>query len=640
MAELRRQSKEQVPIIRRLPIGAEVQPDGGVHFRLWAAKCRRVSIQISRAGQAGEPTSLHPEENGYFSAFVADAGAGDLYWLLADGDDYRLPDPASRFQPEGPHGPSEIIDPSASPWHDSAWQGVKLAGQVLYEMHVGTFTREGTWAAAARELPELADTGITLLEIMPVAGFPGRFNWGYDGVNLYAPTHQYGRPDAMRAFVDAAHQCGIGVILDVVYNHFGPDGNYLERFSAEYFTDRHKTDWGTALNYDGPGSAPVREFFIHNAGYWIDEFHLDGLRLDATQNIYDSSDDHLLAALTRQARATAGRRSIVVTAENESQEAKLVRPADRGGYGLDGIWNDDFHHAALVALSGRNEAYYSDYLGTARELLAAARHGFLYQGQWSQWQEQRRGTPARDLPPWAFITFLENHDQVSNSLRGLRAHQLTSPGRHRALTALLLLGPSTPLLFQGQEFGATTPFMFFADHHQELAPLVHKGRKEFLSQFPSIDVESSKRVIDDPALETTFQRCILDLSERERNAPVYRLHKDLLKLRREEPALRPRDRPWFDGAVLGEQALALRYFGESENDDRLLLVNLGVDLPLCPLPEPLLAPPLGKRWTIRWSSEDIKYRGCGTPALRTDSAWRLVGEAAIWLALEEEIENG
>jgi len=495
-------------------------------------------------------------------------------------------------------------------------------------------TREGTWEAAERELSELKEAGITLLEVMPVGEFPGRFNWGYDGVDLYAPAHVYGRPDNMRRFVNRAHELGMGVILDVVYNHIGPDGNYLKQFAEEYFTDQHTTDWGEAINFYADGCEPVRDFFIQNAGYWIDEFHLDGLRLDATQNIYDESEDHVIAALARKAREKAGRRSIVIVAENEPQEAKLVRPASKGGYALDGVWNDDFHHSALVALRGRNEAYYSDFLGRAEELLSATKNGYLYQGQWSQWQNKRRGTPCRDIPAWAFVTFLENHDQVSNSLTGQRVREMTCPGRYRAMTALLLLGPGTPMLFHGQEFGATTPYLFFADHHAELAPLVHKGRKEFLSQFPSIATEQSQAMIDDPARPETFERCRLDLTERKKNEPIYRMHKDLIKLRRDEPALKPRNERWYDGAVLNERAFLLRYFGGSEREDRMLLINLGPDYHYCPLAEPLLAPPEGMRWTIHWSSEDVRYGGLGTPKLLMHEDWKLLGESALWLAPE------
>ncbi len=634
---------------RRMAVGAEVQPGGGVHFRLWAPRCQQVRVQISQ-GSGGDPIiePLKSDEGGYYSVFVSQAAAGDRYCYLLDEDDKlnndkRLPDPASRFQPKGPHEASEVVDPSSYQWKDAEWGGVKLAGQVMYEFHLGTFTREGTWQAAIGQLEELKELGITLLEVMPVADFPGRFNWGYDGVNLYAPAHNYGRPDDMRTFVDRAHQLGIGVILDVVYNHIGPDGNYLKRFAEEYFTSVHKTDWGEAINFDSDGCQSVREFFIQNAGYWIDEFHLDGLRLDATQNIYDASDDHVIAALTRYAREKAGGRSIIVVGENEPQEAKLVRSPSAGGYGLDGLWNDDFQHSALVALLGHNEAYYSDYLGRPEELLAACKHGFIYQGQWSQWQKKRRGTPARDLPPWAFITFLENHDQVSNSLTGKRPNQLTSPARHRAMTALWLLNPGTPMFFHGQEFGASTPYLFFADHHPELSRLVHKGRKEFLAQFPSIASEDAQAIIDEPSKIETFERCRLDLAEREKHAPIYQMHKDLLRLRREEPVLyrhdelagAAREKGWFDGAVLNEAAFLLRYFSAKPNDERLLIVNLGTAHHFCPLAEPLLAAPAAMRWSVGWSSEDVRYGGLGTPELTMDEDWKLNGEMALWLVPEK-----
>jgi maltooligosyltrehalose trehalohydrolase len=293
-----------------------------------------------------------------------------------------------------------------------------------------------------------------------VAEFAGRFGWGFDGVDLYPPTRLYGAPDDMRAFVDAAHRIGLGVILDVVYNHLGPSGNYLPQFSERYFSDKYGTEWGEPFNYDGEDSAPVREFIVANAGYWIAEFHLDGLRLDATQSMHDASPEHVLAAIGREARRAAGPRSIVLVAENEPQETRLVRPPEEGGYGLDALWNDDFHHSAMVALTGRSEAYYSDTRGEPQELISAVKYGYLFQGQHYDWQRDRRGTPAWGLAPTAFVTFLQNHDQVANSAHGLRGHELTSPGRWRAMTALLLLSPGTPMLFQGQEFSASAPFLF------------------------------------------------------------------------------------------------------------------------------------------------------------------------------------
>jgi maltooligosyltrehalose trehalohydrolase len=328
-------------------------------------------------------------------------------------------------------------------------------------------------------------------------------------------------------------------------------------------------------------------------------------------------------------RAARGRATLIV-AENEAQQAKLGRPFDQGGYGIDALWNDDFHHSARVALTGHNEAYYGDFLGAPQEFISAVKWGFLYQGQRFSWQKKRRGTPAFDLEPAAFITFTENHDQVANSARGLRTWQLSSPGRYRAMTALLLLAPATPMLFQGQEFAASSPFLFFADHKPELARLVKKGRAQFLSQFPSVARPEMQQLLPDPADPNSFARCKLDLSERQRHGEAYALHRDLLKLRREDAVFRLQRRHGVDGAVLGPQAFVLRFFGEN-GDDRLLVVSLGRDLHLDPAPEPLLAPPEGRTWQVLWSSEDPRYGGCGTPPLETESNWHIPGEAAVAL---------
>ena len=466
---------------RRIPVGAEPMP-AGTHFRVWAPKCARVEVVTEPSGRT---VPLDAEEGGYFSGMVEGIGAGTRYRYRLDGGD-ALPDPASRFQPDGPHGPSEVVDPGPFGWTDGGWPGVRLPGQVIYELHIGTFTPSGDWPGAIAELPRLARLGVTAVEVMPVADFPGRFGWGYDGVNLFAPTRLYGSPDDFRRFVDAAHRHGIGVLLDVVYNHLGPDGNYLGRFSDHYFTHRHVTEWGDAINFDDAGSGPVREFFIANAGYWIDEFHLDGLRLDATQAIRDSSPESILTAIGRRVREAAAGRGTIVVAEDESQRTSLVRPAAEGGCGLDALWNDDFHHSALVALTGRREYYYADYAGTPQELVSSLKYGYLFQGQPYRSQGRRRGSAAFGIPPMHFVSYIENHDQVANSARGLRSWQVTSPGRWRAMTALTLLGPGTPMLFMGQEYAASTPFLYFADHNPELAALVRKGRGDFLAQFESI----------------------------------------------------------------------------------------------------------------------------------------------------------
>lgn len=614
----------------RLPVGAEVQPLGGVYFRVWAPASKKVTVIHGKDAELASPvrTPLKAETGGYWSALVPEAEAGMHYrYELESGS---FPDPASRFQPQGPHGASRIIDPSAFAWSDQDWKGVSREGQVIYEMHIGTFTREGTWAAAMEQLPHLAELGVTLLEVMPVADFPGRYGWGYDGVNLFAPTRLYGEPDDFRRFVDRAHALKLGVILDVVYNHLGPDGNYLRQFAPHYFATKHITEWGEAINFDDEFSAPVRELFVANAGYWIEEFHCDGLRLDATQQIFDDSKEHILAAITRRVSEAARWRGTFVVGENEPQHARLLRPRENGGHGLDALWNDDFHHSAVVAMTGRNEAYYTDYHGSPQEFISAAKWGFLFQGQRYKWQKARRGTPCLDLGSTNFVTFLQNHDQIANSLWGRRAHTLTSSAKFRALTALLLLGPNTPMLFQGQEFAATAPFLYFADHNPELAALVAQGRGKFLEQFPSIASEDVAKLIPNPESEQTFLRCKLDFSDREKHADVLRLHADLLKLRKNDPLLGKARRGTFDGAVLSGSALALRFFGRNQ-DDRLLLVNLGAHLHLDPAPEPLLAPPMDCLWSTAWSSEDPRYGGGGTPSLDSDDNWNIPAECAVLL---------
>lgn len=610
-------------------IGAEPASEG-VHFRVWAPDHSTLSVDVE--GHGTYP--LHRVEAGYFSGLVTDIPHDARYlYRFANGE--TLPDPASRFQPEGPVGPSQVVDARRYRWSDHEWMGRPLEEFVIYEMHIGTFTSEGTWQAALFELKELASVGITCIELMPVAEFPGRWGWGYDGVDLFAPFHHYGTPDDFRAFVDEAHRLHLCVIVDVVYNHLGPDGNHLKRFASAYFSKEHSTDWGEAINFDGLDCGPVREFFLANAEYWIVDFHLDGLRLDATQDIHDDtpSKHHILTEIGRRVREAAPRRTIIIIAENEPQVSNLCRLVDQGGNGLDALWNDDFHHAAVVAMTGRREAYYSDYRGNPQEFVSAAKFGFLYQGQWYSWQDASRGQPALDLEHSRFVTFLQNHDQVANSGRGLRAHRVTNPGLYRTFTALLLLGPGTPMLFQGQEFAASSPFYYFVDHHPELAQMVEAGRHQFLSQFPSLQDPDAQRLLAPVADPQTFHRCKLDFAERQTNAPLYQLTKDLLTLRRHDPSFRAVNRRSLEGAVIAPQAFVLRYLLH-DGQDRLLVVNLGSDLHLRTIPEPLLGVPRDCRWHPLLSTDNWSYGGNGMVPIQPEGKdWVIPGLSATFMAV-------
>jgi len=599
----------------------------GVHFRVWAPRRKKVELVL----ESGATSELEREQSGHFSGMVRDAREASRYRFRLDGGS-MFPDPASRRQPEGPHGPSEVVNPHRFRWTDEQWGGAELRCQVISEIHIGTFTRDGTWDAARNELPELASLGITAVEVMPVAEFPGQFGWGYDGVDWFAPTRLYGCPDDFRRFVNDAHGLGLAVVLDVVYNHFGPDGNYWREYSDDYFSERYKNEWGEALNFDGPGAEGLRELVTANAAYWAEEFHIDGLRLDATQQIFDTSPENIMAALAREFRRAAGKRKAFVVAENERQEATLARAVDAGGYGLDGLWNDDFHHSARVAVTGRDEAYYCNYKGRPQELISMLKYGYLFQGQWYPWQKAPRGCPALDLKTWQFVLFIQNHDQVSNGYGGQRLDRLTSPGRFRAVTALVLLAPGTPLLFQGQEFWSSAPFLFFADHQGELRKLVKKGRLEFLSQFTSLAQHDTQANHPDPADPQTFEMCKLDLTERKKHAPVYRMHKDLLRLRREDAVIYRaacEGRTAIDGAVLANECFLVRFFGEQPGDDRLLIVNLGIEIDMVTLAEPLLAPPEGAVWKLQWSSEDPQYGGSGTPVPAQGGMWKMPAHAAV-----------
>ncbi|WP_224362218.1 malto-oligosyltrehalose trehalohydrolase [Hyalangium versicolor] len=618
-----------------LTLGARVLGNGRTHFRVWAPRRKSVDVCVSDPGGL-RCLPLEKTSGGYFEG-THPLPAGTLYKYRLDGGE-TFPDPCSRFQPEGPHGPSRIVDPNRYSWHDQGWKGLaSMKGQVLYELHMGTFTPEGTYAAAAAKLPLLKDLGVTVVELMPLHTFPGRYNWGYDGVTLFAPCSVYGEPDDLRRLVDEAHRLGLGIILDVVYNHLGPDGNYLSQYAQGYFNPKYPNEWGDPTNFDdGEAAGPSRDFFVQNACHWVSEYRFDGLRLDATQSLYDASPRHIVQELVEKTRAAAGARKLLLIAENEPQDVKIVTPKERGGHGADGLWVDDFHHSARVASVGRSEAYLMDYCGTAQELLSCALRNSLYQGQYYTWQKKRRGSPLLRTPPENIVFYLQNHDQLANTLRGQRLHIVAGFARARALTTLLLLLPQTPMLFMGQEFFASAPFLYFVDHKPDLQKLVHKGRNAFLSQFPSARQALEAEGHDAPIGEEAFRASKLDWSEHDRNREALALHKELLRLRREDPVFSAQDPSRIEGAVLSRHALVLRYFGSGQEGDRLLLLNLGTGLDLEPCPEPLLAPEPGKFWRPLLSSEHVRFGGMGAPALPEEGRLRIPGQTALVLASTEE----
>ena len=608
---------------------------------MWAPTHAKVTLVIEAAqpaqpAQLAQPASrpgggrevvLGREPGGYHAGFAPGLAAGARYRFRLGDDDALYADPASRYQPEGPFGPSQVVDPAAFAWTDAAWTGIPPERHVLYELHLGTFTAEGTWDAASRWLPYLAEVGITTLEIMPVADFAGRRNWGYDGVNLFAPSRVYGAPDDMRRFVDRAHATGLAVILDVVYNHFGPSGNQLLAWSPSYRSP-DAGEWGDALNFDGEHSTAVREYMIANAGYWIDEFHLDGLRLDATQAICDRSREHVITAIARRAREAGRGRRIFVVGETEPQDATLLAPP----VGLDAVWNDDFHHAARIALTGVIEGYLHDYRGTPQELVSAVKRGFLYQGQLYPWQHNPRGSSTRGVARHRMVCFLENHDQVANLGFGERLPLISDPASLRALTALLLLAPALPLLFQGQEHGATERWQFFVDHDHELQAPIRGGRAAFMAQSPRLATAEAQAALTDPCAEATFRGCVLDPRDRRLDHPRVALHRDLLRLRRDDPAFTDPRPEALDGAVLSEHAFVVRYLQDDPLRDRLLLVNLGPTFARPGVPEPLIAPPDGAGWRVVWSSEDPRYGGHGTPTPFDRVRFAIPARSAVVLA--------
>ena len=513
-----------------MPFGAELQPDGSVRFRLWAPAAKQVSLTLEN--DSAKPIPLAPTEGGWFELLTKEAQAGSLYRFQINSDSI-VPDPASRFQPHDVHGPSEVLDPSAFDWTDTEWRGRPWEQAVTYELHVGTFTPEGTFRGVEQKLDYLRDLGVTAIELMPLSDFPGSRNWGYDGVLPYAPDSSYGRPEDLKRLIQAAHAKGLMVFLDVVYNHFGPEGNYLHLYAPQFFTKRHHTPWGDAINFDGPGSRVVRDFFIHNALYCLEEYHFDGLRLDAVHSIVDDSQPDILTELATTVRNRFGtERFVHLILENGDNIARYLERDPSGAVCLyNAQWNDDIHHAVHVLLTGESDGYYSDYVNDPMgNLCRALREGFVYQGDYSEYHGEPRGEPSRELPPAAFVSFLQNHDQIGNRAFGDRITHLTSPAALKAALEILLLAPAPPLLFMGEEFGANTPFLFFCDFHGDLAAAVTNGRRNEFARFSKFSSAEVRDSIPDPNAKHTFLRSKLDWNSIEDAAHSrwLQLYRDLL----------------------------------------------------------------------------------------------------------------
>jgi maltooligosyltrehalose trehalohydrolase len=564
------------PITHRL--GAAIE-NRTTTFRVWAPERNSVELIVcappaaSRA-QPGDPNivrEVHPltrDRDGYWTGRRTNLGAGTLYKFRLDGRaEETFPDPASRYQPYGVHGPSAVVDPTFR-WTDGSWTAPAFDRLVIYELHVGTFSREGTFRGVMDRLGELAELGVTAIELMPVGDFAGERNWGYDGVALFAPARCYGTPDDLRALVDAAHTHGLAVFMDVVYNHFGPDGAYANAFSPYYFTDAHQSPWGRGVNLDGPQSAPVRRLFIENALHWVDEYHVDGLRLDATHALVDESERHFLAELTSTVRGQV-RRPVYFVAEDHRNLATLLQPADAGGFGVDGVWADDFHHQARVHTAHDQEGYYADFSGTVVDLARTLEDGWFFSGQHSGHMGHARGTDPTPVAPRQFVICIQNHDQIGNRSDGARLNHQVDLAVFRALSALLLLAPQTPLLFMGQEWATRSPFLFFTDFNQALGQKITEGRRQEFKSFAAFADAEARQRIPDPQSADTFFSSRLDWNEMmdPPHAAMRRLYTRLLACRREADVLQQRPRGTYRVRALDDHTLALNY-----RDGRLLVV--------------------------------------------------------------------
>jgi len=544
-----------------MPFGAEILDDAAVRFRLWAPRAQSLAVELP-----SKSLPMSALDDGWFECITREAGPGTRYQFTVDRRD-KVPDPASRYQPSGVHGPSEVIHPEAFEWRQNNWHGRPWEETILYELHLGSFSPEGTFAGAERKLDYLAELGITAIELMPLSSFPGQRNWGYDGVLPYAPAAVYGRPDELKHLIDSAHSKNMMVFLDVVYNHFGPEGNYLHLYAPQFFTERHHTPWGQAINFDAPGSRTVRDYFIHNTLYWLEEYRIDGLRFDAVHAIFDDSNPDILSELAETVRKTLSHeRHVHLVLENDNNAAHYLSSEPRKPSRLyNAQWNDDIHHAAHVLLTGESDGYYADYSpNPARHLGRCLAQGFSYQGESSVYRDGKpRGEPSRHLPLDGFVSFLQNHDQVGNRAFGERITSLADANKIKAVLAVLLLAPSPPLLFMGEEFGASTPFLFFCDFEPALAVKAREGRRSEFARFAEFSSPEAQARIPDPNREETFFRSKLDWACLQ-SAPHrgwLSFYRQLLALRRKEIAPRIKDvepgKSKFE--VIGSNAVRARW---------------------------------------------------------------------------------
>jgi maltooligosyltrehalose trehalohydrolase len=599
--------------------------EGGVRFRIWAPDHERAEVVLYEEDGSTERTRLamRAEQGGFFSARVGEVGEGErVLYKFVVGDKGPFPDPYARAMPFGVHGASEAIRFNFQ-WTDSAWRGIPFEDYVIYEVHVGTATAEGTFEALIPHLRELRALGITAIELMPLASFPGRWNWGYDGVSLYAPQVSYGGPLGLMRLIDAAHKEGLAVLIDAVYNHLGPDGSYLRTYTDRYFTDRYKTPWGEGINVDGEGARPVRDLLAGSAEMWIRDYHADGLRLDATHELRDSSERHILSEIAERARKAGKDRKIVLFAEDDRNDARLARPASEGGIGLDGLWADDFHHHIRRAFAGDKDGYFEDFTGEPGDIAKTLAQGWFYEGQTAPRSGKPRGTPAESLEPTQLVHCIQNHDQIGNRAVGDRLGVGVSPAAFRAASALLLLSPYVPLIFMGQEWNARTPFIYFTDHTAELGRLVTEGRRREFQAFASFQGAE----VPDPQSEATFLASKLDHAEREEpeKAGVLALYKELLRMRAQHPSLRTRERGSFDARAEAGDAVVLRRRGGGK--ELAIWVNV----------RGYVRKPLEGAWRLVLSTEERRFGGGGEELTRegvTRGELRLEGPSAVLLERE------